>query len=88
MTGCPGSILVFSGRVWQTSLDIADSYTNNSKHILCHVGVVYSVHILVEEHSKVLPLLSSLIHTELFNQAGVWLKHAECLHALNDLEQA
>ena len=69
-------------------LDIADAYTDNGKHILCWVDVVYWVCMLVEEHSKALPLLSSLIHTESFNQAGMWLKHAECLHALNELEQA
>ena len=52
------------------------------------MGVAYLVHILVVEHSKALPLLLSLIHTELFNQARVWLKYAECLHALNELEHA
>jgi general transcription factor 3C polypeptide 3 (transcription factor C subunit 4) len=38
--------------------------------------------------SEALPLLSSLIETKEFNQAGVWLKHAECHHMLNELEAA
>jgi general transcription factor 3C polypeptide 3 (transcription factor C subunit 4) len=32
--------------------------------------------------------LSSLIQTETFNQAGVWLQHAECLVAIGQLEEA
>ena len=40
------------------------------------------------EYSKALPLLTLLTETHNFNQAGVWLKHAECHHMLNDLEQA
>ena len=38
--------------------------------------------------SKALPLLSALINTESFSQAEVWLKHAECLYALDELEAA
>jgi general transcription factor 3C polypeptide 3 (transcription factor C subunit 4) len=38
--------------------------------------------------SQALPLLSALVHTHTYNQAGVWLRHAECLHTLQDLEAA
>ena len=44
--------------------------------------------IFLDNNSKALPLLSALVNTETFNQAEVWLKHAECLHALNELESA
>lgn len=40
------------------------------------------------EYSKALPLLATLTETKEFSQAGVWLKHAECLHMLNELEPA
>ena len=40
------------------------------------------------QYSKALPLLSSLVRTDKFNQAGVWLKHAECNHMLQDLDAA
>ena len=40
------------------------------------------------EHSKALPLLSALVNTNKYSQAGVWLKYAECLQVLNDLEGA
>ena len=40
------------------------------------------------EYSKALSLLTLLVETENFSQAGVWLKHAECLHMLQELEQA
>ena len=40
------------------------------------------------EYSKALSLLALLVETENFSQAGVWLKHAECLHMLQELEQA
>ena len=40
------------------------------------------------EHSKALPLLSALVNTNKYSQAGVWLKYAECLQILNDLEGA
>ena len=39
-------------------------------------------------YTRAMPLLSSLVRTEKFNQAGVWLKHAECHHMLHDLEAA
>ncbi|KAL5457215.1 hypothetical protein EMCRGX_G034460 [Ephydatia muelleri] len=42
----------------------------------------------VGNYSKALPLLSSLVRTDKFNQAGVWLKHAECHHMLHDMEAA
>ena len=45
-------------------------------------------HISSDNHSKALPLLSALINTDSFSQAEVWLKHAECLYALNELETA
>ena len=32
--------------------------------------------------------MSALVHTERYSQAGVWLKHAECLHMLGDMEAA
>ena len=43
---------------------------------------------LIADHSKALPLLTALTDTKEFNQAGVWLKHAECLHILHELEPA
>jgi general transcription factor 3C polypeptide 3 (transcription factor C subunit 4) len=39
-------------------------------------------------HSRALPLLSILVETLNYGQPGVWLKHAECLHSLDDLESA
>lgn len=42
----------------------------------------------IAEYSKALPLLTSLTETKEFSQAGVWLKHAECLHMLHELEPA
>ena len=41
-----------------------------------------------DEYPKALPLLSALVHTDKYSQAGVWLKYAECQHMLNDLEAA
>ena len=40
------------------------------------------------EYPKALPLLTLLTETNNFNQAGVWLKHGECLHMTQELEQA
>ncbi len=40
------------------------------------------------EYSKALPLLTLLTETNNFNQAGVWLKHAESHHMLQELDQA
>ena len=40
------------------------------------------------QYPKALPLLSVLVCTDRYSQAGVWLKHAECLHMLGDLEGA
>ena len=40
------------------------------------------------EYAKALPLLTLLTETNNFNQAGVWLKQAECLHMLQEIEQA
>ena len=40
------------------------------------------------EYRAALPLLSALVGTSRYSQAGVWLKHAECQHMLNDLEGA
>jgi len=33
-------------------------------------------------------VLSSLVRTEQYSQAGVWLKHGDCLHMLGELEEA
>lgn len=35
-------------------------------------------------YSQAIPLLSALVQTTKYSQAGVWLKHAECQHMLND----
>lgn len=40
------------------------------------------------DYGKALPLLSSLVRTDRFNQAGVWLKHAECHHMMQDMDAA
>ena len=39
-------------------------------------------------YAKALPLLSALVQTNKYSQAGVWLKYAECQHMLSDLEAA
>lgn len=38
------------------------------------------------EHAQALPLLTALVHTGKYSQAGVWLKLAECRHMLGDLD--
>ncbi len=38
------------------------------------------------EYAQALPLLTLLVHTRKYSQAGVWLKLAECRHMLSDLE--
>ena len=38
------------------------------------------------DHAQALPLLTALVHTDKYSQAGVWLKLAECRHVLGDLE--
>lgn len=43
---------------------------------------------VTDEYAKALPLLSALVQTNKYSQAGVWLKYAECQHMLNDLEAA
>ncbi len=40
------------------------------------------------EYIKALPLLTAMVGTSEYSQAGVWLKHAECQYMLNDLEGA
>ncbi|XP_060113221.1 general transcription factor 3C polypeptide 3 [Heteronotia binoei] len=42
----------------------------------------------VGEHNSALPLLSSLVCSERYNLAVVWLRHAECLKALGYIERA
>lgn len=46
------------------------------------------VFLVAAEYTKALPLLAALVGTVRYCQAGVWLKHAECQHMLNDLEGA
>lgn len=48
----------------------------------------YCIVSCVAEYPKALPLLSALVSTSDYSQAGVWLKHAECQYMLNDLEGA
>ncbi|KAM6332602.1 general transcription factor 3C polypeptide 3 isoform 3-T3 [Podargus strigoides] len=42
----------------------------------------------VGEYNSALPLLSSLVCSERYNLAVVWLRHAECLKALGHMERA
>ncbi|XP_063174115.1 general transcription factor 3C polypeptide 3 [Candoia aspera] len=42
----------------------------------------------VGEYNSALPLLSSLVCSERYNLAVVWLRHAECLKALGYIERA
>ncbi|XP_062972290.1 general transcription factor 3C polypeptide 3 [Elgaria multicarinata webbii] len=42
----------------------------------------------VGEYNSALPLLSSLVCSERYNLAVVWLRHAECLKALGCIERA
>uniref|UniRef100_A0A8D0HPS2 Ral transcription factor IIIC subunit 3 n=1 Tax=Sphenodon punctatus TaxID=8508 RepID=A0A8D0HPS2_SPHPU len=42
----------------------------------------------VGEYNSALPLLSSLVCSERYNLAVVWLRHAECLKALGYMERA
>ncbi|XP_029461922.1 general transcription factor 3C polypeptide 3 isoform X2 [Rhinatrema bivittatum] len=42
----------------------------------------------VGEYNLALPLLSSLVCSERYNLAVVWLRHAECLKALGHMERA
>ncbi|XP_030065603.1 general transcription factor 3C polypeptide 3 isoform X1 [Microcaecilia unicolor] len=42
----------------------------------------------VGEYNPALPLLSSLVCSERYNLAVVWLRHAECLKALGHMERA
>lgn len=48
----------------------------------------FSLGNVADEYGKALPLLSALVQTNKYSQAGVWLKYAECQHMLNDLEAA
>ena len=43
---------------------------------------------IIGKYNDALPLLSQLVETDSYNQAGVWLKHAECLHNSNELESS
>ena len=40
------------------------------------------------DYPKALPLLSALVGTSTYSQAGVWVKHATCQYVMNDLEGA
>ena len=76
-------------------MDLAEAYTDMgeltsiiSSPIVSHVFPVCVVTPTLGSPSRALPLLSALVHTQCYGQAGVWLKHAECLHTLQDLEGA
>ncbi len=40
------------------------------------------------QYAEVLPVLSSLVRTKQYSQAGVWLKQGECQQMLGELEDA
>ena len=56
--------------------------------LLNHTHPLFSHGDVTDEYGKALPLLSALVQTDKYSQAGVWLKYAECQHMLNDLEAA
>lgn len=71
-------------------IDLAESYTETGENTTPYCTVV-SLTVQLSppgSPSQALPLLSALVHTERYNQAAVWLKHAECLHTLHDLDGA
>ena len=72
-------------------MDVADAHIANSMKLQLYIVAMIlddSAVLVSGEYTKALPLLSALVGTSRYCQAGVWLKHAECQYMLNDLEGA
>ena len=66
---------------WRTVNNALTALSLSLSLAVCYGRVVFTHAGL---YSQAIPLLSALVQTTKYSQAGVWLKHAECQHMLND----